>query len=430
MSVSAATGNTPLNVNTPQASNPSSIFNANNQRTDAGQGYDAAGNVTAMNLFSNLTYDAENRLLTSSAPTPFTHAYDGEGRRVTKTGAGNTTVYVYDAAGRLAAEYSTAVDTPNCITCYLSSDHLGTTRLITDQNGYVVSRHDYLPFGEEIMAGSAGRSASLGFDNPDNVNQKFTGKERDSESGLDYFGARYYGSALGRFSSPDDPLVDQEAKDPQSWNLYSYVRNNPLRNVDRDGHTCSFAKDDQGRTIINNLDGKGCAELYDNTVHGDEPGLLMLAGIGENLTNGANVAKFVSDAGRSAASVLAPQASAAANCLFPGGDCSDLDLAMAAIPLASSTTLERFVTNSKLRNFLTMFNRTGTGVGTGSTADAIREEIKTGVAVGGKFHFTKGMEMRNGLLNLLRSGKLSASDQAVAKQVLTDIQDALSTPRK
>ncbi len=262
------------------------------------------------------------------------------------------------------------------------------------------------------------------------VLSKFTGKERDSESGLDYFGARYRGSALGRFSSPDDPLVDQEAKDPQSWNLYSYVRNNPLRNVDRDGHTCSFAKDDQGRTIINNLDGKGCAELYDNTVHGDEPGLLMLAGIGENLTNGANVAKFVSDAGRSAASVLAPQASAAANCLFPGGDCSDLDLAMAAIPLASSTTLERFVTNSKLRNFLTMFNRTGTGVGTGSTADAIREEIKTGVAVGGKFHFTKGMEMRNGLLNLLRSGKLSASDQAVAKQVLTDIQDALSTPRK
>ena len=237
MSVSAATGNTPLNVNTPQASNPSSIFNANNQRTDAGQGYDAAGNVTAMNLFSNLTYDAENRLLTSSAPTPFTYAYDGEGRRVTKTGAGNTTVYVYDAAGRLAAEYSTAADTPNCITCYLSTDHLGTTRLITDQNGYVVSRHDYLPFGEEIMAGSAGRSASLGFDNPDNVNQKFTGKERDQESGLDYFGARYYGSALGRWTSPDAVnLTDERSMSPtNTLNKYIYGGNNPLKYIDQDG---------------------------------------------------------------------------------------------------------------------------------------------------------------------------------------------------
>jgi len=66
--------------------------------------------------------------------------------------------------------------------------------------------------------------------------QKFTGKERDSESGLDYFGARYYGAALGRFPSPDDPLVDQQADDPQSWNLYGYVRNNPLANTDPDGY--------------------------------------------------------------------------------------------------------------------------------------------------------------------------------------------------
>ncbi len=63
----------------------------------------------------------------------------------------------------------------------------------------------------------------------------FTGKERDAESGLDYFGARYYGSALGRFSSPDNGS-DQHPSDPQSWNLYSYVRNNPLGLVDADGN--------------------------------------------------------------------------------------------------------------------------------------------------------------------------------------------------
>jgi len=62
-----------------------------------------------------------------------------------------------------------------------------------------------------------------------------TGKERDSESGNDYFGARYYASSIGRWMSPDLPLADQEPADPQSWNLYAYVRNNPLNSIDNDG---------------------------------------------------------------------------------------------------------------------------------------------------------------------------------------------------
>jgi RHS repeat-associated protein len=64
-----------------------------------------------------------------------------------------------------------------------------------------------------------------------------TGKERDSESGNDYFEARYFASSMGRFLSPDDGS-DQNAEDPQSWNLYEYVRNNPLINIDPDGHRC------------------------------------------------------------------------------------------------------------------------------------------------------------------------------------------------
>jgi RHS repeat-associated protein len=74
----------------------------------------------------------------------------------------------------------------------------------------------------------------------------FTGKERDSESGLDNFGFRYYGSSMGRFSSPDDPFVGWDQSDPQTLNLYGYVRNNPLGAVDDDGHdpnpagTCGF----------------------------------------------------------------------------------------------------------------------------------------------------------------------------------------------
>lgn len=67
------------------------------------------------------------------------------------------------------------------------------------------------------------------------VRSRSTGKERDQETGLDYFGARYFSRGQGRFTSPDEPLIDQDPSDPQSWNLYSYVRNNPLRSIDSTG---------------------------------------------------------------------------------------------------------------------------------------------------------------------------------------------------
>ena len=62
--------------------------------------------------------------------------------------------------------------------------------------------------------------------------EKFTGKERDAETGLDYFGARYMSSAQGRFTSPDPLLSSGRPDDPQSWNRYAYVSNNPLRYTD------------------------------------------------------------------------------------------------------------------------------------------------------------------------------------------------------
>ena len=141
-------------------------------------------------------------------------------------------MYAYDAFKQLAAEYSTVAAAP-CTTCYLSYDYLGSVRMVTDANVKVVARHDFAPFEQEIPAGLGGRTAVWGAS--DNVSQKFTGKERDQESGLDYFGARYYGSALGRFTSPDPSPAGISIQDPQSWNLYSYVRNRPLAMVDGNG---------------------------------------------------------------------------------------------------------------------------------------------------------------------------------------------------
>jgi RHS repeat-associated protein len=70
---------------------------------------------------------------------------------------------------------------------------------------------------------------------------QFTGKERDGESGLDNFGARYNSSWMGRFMTPDDFWKDSHVGDPQSWNKYAYVRNNPLRYVDPTGEKATVS---------------------------------------------------------------------------------------------------------------------------------------------------------------------------------------------
>ena len=111
--------------------------------------------------------------------------------------------------------------------------------MVTDQNANIVARHDYLPFGEEVPNTIGGRTSIWGAS--DSFSQKFTGKERDQESGLDYFGARYYGSALGRFTSPDwsakpEPVPYADFENPQSLNQYTYSSNNPLSKTDPDGH--------------------------------------------------------------------------------------------------------------------------------------------------------------------------------------------------
>jgi YD repeat-containing protein len=172
------------------------INNVTNNRL-ASSTYDAAGNQTQDAAGRSFTYDAENHQTSFNGSAAF-YSYDGDGRRVRKTDMSGRSIFVYNALGQVVAEYSNAsqMNPEADKTSYLTDDALGTPRVITGSNGQVKARHDYLPFGEEIKNDVDGRNFGqnylYGSGLSDNVRQKFTRKERDSESGLDYFGARYY----------------------------------------------------------------------------------------------------------------------------------------------------------------------------------------------------------------------------------------------
>jgi RHS repeat-associated protein len=248
--------------------------------------YDASGNLikdtqTQTGTVGNRTYDAENRMLTADGNNGLanSYVYDADGYRTRRSvnNGGEVWWQVFGLDGELVAEYQLISGTPTLKkeygyrnsqllviaettgTCqWLVTDALGTPRMIADQTGSLsgMKRRDYLPFGEELLAGVGHRQATNGYSISvsNSPRQQFTGKERDSETGLDYFDARYYGSVYGRFTSPDEftgepdelydfadnagdnPLLYAEKGEPQSLNKYQYCYNNPLVHTDIDGH--------------------------------------------------------------------------------------------------------------------------------------------------------------------------------------------------
>lgn len=226
-----ASGYTPSPL-TPTAS---TFYNAGTNRLVGGNyGFDSQGNQTVVSPY-DMSYDAEGQIIsfTSSSDGSGTYTYDGEGRRVSKTIGSTTTIFVYDAAGTHIADYSNAPQTDlTCSPCFLGTGALGTPRVIAGPHG-TISLHDYMPFREELF--TTNRTPALKYGVLDNISQTFTGKERDAETGLDYFGARYFSGAQGRFTSPDPKMFPHDITDPQSWNKYGYTRNNPLRFTDPNG---------------------------------------------------------------------------------------------------------------------------------------------------------------------------------------------------
>jgi RHS repeat-associated protein len=231
---------------------------------------------------ASYTYDAENHLVLMGSTSGYAYFYDGDGNRVKKCtstvaftcqtsptrtlywrggggdpliestlGGTNQEEYIFFNGKRIARR-----DVSNSAVHYYFSDHLGSTSMTTDANGTMSAcptnsnlitgedESDYYPYGgEQPLCNRVPQ------------NYKFTGKERDSESGLDNFGARFDASSLGRFMSPD--MILGHLADPESLNRYAYVRNSPTVFVDPTG-----------------LDGEWCQgvraenQALDEAVHG------------------------------------------------------------------------------------------------------------------------------------------------------------------
>jgi RHS repeat-associated protein len=221
-----------------------SVSASTNRFTSAGFSYDKNGNVTAdidpvTSQARQTAFNGDNKQVEvkdANGNSIGKYYYDGEGNRVKKVTATETTIFVYDGDETLVAEYSTQVN-PQPDISYLTSDLLDSPRVITGATGNVISRRDFMPFGEEIYAGVGARSTALKYSlvGTDNIRKRFTGYEKDAETELDFAENRMYQNKHGRFMSVD-PLIDSGYLfAPQTFNRYVYTGNNPVNFVDPDG---------------------------------------------------------------------------------------------------------------------------------------------------------------------------------------------------
>jgi len=232
--------------------------------------YDAAGHLLSDGAYTYL-YNGDGQICAVQANVGGAmtgYLYDADGQRVAKgslatmscdpTASGFTATarYVIGPSGEQWSEvdqsgswHTNVFANGTLIATYDNNglhfqlhDWLGTRRVQTNYAGTTELSYTSLPFGDGF--GSIPNVDCLTIYHcfaGDSTEHHFTGKERDTESGLDYFGARYYGSNMGRWLSPDwsaktEPVPYAKLDNPQTLNLYAYVQNNPLTSFDVDGH--------------------------------------------------------------------------------------------------------------------------------------------------------------------------------------------------
>ncbi|HXA20257.1 MAG TPA: RHS repeat-associated core domain-containing protein [Thermoanaerobaculia bacterium] len=232
-----------------------------------GYGYNEVGAVTSDGSYV-FTYDALgqplSKIYNGTSSTLEYYIYTPGDERIGVQRGGWWTWSVRDEAGKVLRQYKSSSTNPSAPALWLEDfvwrdslllgsqrpvemggrrhfhlDHLGSPRLITADNGQMVSYHDYYPFGDEHSPVS--QEVAGGFDREDPM--KFTGHERDYAGGMggedghaiDDMHARYYNPTAGRFLMMDPILPKNAMQSPQMWDRYAYAANNPVNRNDPDG---------------------------------------------------------------------------------------------------------------------------------------------------------------------------------------------------
>jgi RHS repeat-associated protein len=230
---------------------------------------------------NSYSYDDENRIVWVSLILggTATYSYDADGRRIRKVAGTATEEYVYDSAGHqfgtmqpngtmirmelyAGARHLATYDSATNATYFIHGDWQGTERLRTNSAGASYETCSNLPFGDSQQC-SGGTDVSP---------MHFTGKPRDPETNLDYFGARYYNSGMARWMSPDWAAIPAtipyaQFGDPQSLNLYGYVTDNPVSRQDGDGHLMTIYQLYSGSVDVSPMGNGPLSKIADDSMN-------------------------------------------------------------------------------------------------------------------------------------------------------------------
>ena len=401
-------------------------FSDGTNRIDCSPGcYDASGNLlqdvnTAFAPHS-YSYDAEGRL-SGVTDLGYQYFYDGEGTRV--LALQNNAIqrqYFWDAHGQYYYVYKADNGWSSMeffgagrhIFNFSTADYLPVLNALGTERSRMGFGNNYGSNGYYQNCGSLPFGDGLQCSNVDVSPLHFTGKERDAESSLDNFGARYYASNIGRFMSPDyngsgetsEPVPYADFNSPQSLNLYSYVGNNPLSQLDADGHYhCDADRTTTGSDGSITVTAGACHLDFSDFVQffraiTRQDAKQITTGIGEYVQSALDSTKNCP------------------NCqvgVVPFGMTGGLSLELK--PIAEGAELQKIIDQ--------LYKPTDAVLG--GTAGAVRQEVASGAEVGGKLHTQKALERAAQLEKGIASGKFSGRDEQLARTIAQDLRNAVA----